>query len=77
MIECVYYLLIRFQNGDLNESVLVPPASAMKRTRTLSQNEKIQLKEERESLVLWRHPITTINYGVRELFITLTEWGIR
>lgn len=62
-------------NGDSN-AVLQPPASAAKRTRTLSQNERLRLKEERESLVLWRHPITTINYGVRELFITLSEWGM-
>ena len=68
--------LILSQNGDSN-TVLQPPTSTAKRTRTLSQSERLKLKEERESLVLWRHPITTINYGVRELFITLSEWGMR
>ena len=65
------------QNGDSNNAVLLAPASVSKRTRTLSQSERLKLKEERESLVLWRHPVTTINYGVRELFITLSEWGLR
>jgi len=61
-------------NGDSNNSVLV--SSAKKRTRTVSQTERLKLKEERESLVLWKHPITTINYSVRELLITLSEWGM-
>ena len=68
-------IIIKFQNGDSNNSVLV--SSAHKRTRTVSQTERLKLKEERESLVLWKHPITTINYSVRELLITLSEWGMR
>ena len=72
-----YFVSLFDQNGDSNQPVLVAPASITKRTRTISQNERQKLKEERESLVLWRHPITTINYGIRELFITLSEWGIR
>ena len=52
-------------------------SSAKKRTRTVSQTERLKLREERESLVLWKHPITTINYSVRELLITLSEWGMR
>jgi len=63
---------ITMANGDSNNSVLVEPAK--QRTRTISQTERLKLKEERESLVLWRHPITTINYSFRELIITLSEW---
>jgi len=61
-------------NGESNSSTMV--SSAIRRARTISQTERLKLKEERESLVLWKHPITTINYSVRELFITLSEWGM-
>ncbi|PSN51347.1 Vacuole membrane protein 1 [Blattella germanica] len=34
-------------------------------------------REERESLVLWRKPIKTMNYFVRELFIDLSFYGLK
>lgn len=55
----------------------LPPKSEINRTRTISQTERLKMKEDRESLVLWRHPLTTIDYGIRELFITMMEWGVR
>ena len=55
----------------------LPPKSEINRTSTISQTERLKMKEDRESLVLWRHPLTTIDYGIRELFITMMEWSVR
>jgi len=46
-----------------------------KRTRSRSQAAREKLKEERESIVLWKKPLTTLNYSFRELCITIFEWG--
>ena len=43
--------------------------------RTVSADERESLREERSSIVLWRRPFTTINYGTRELALTLAEWA--
>jgi hypothetical protein len=34
-------------------------------------------KAEREALVLWRQPIKTLNYFIRELFLDLYIYGIK
>ena len=44
------------------------------RKRTKSQDARKQLKEERAQIVLWKQPLTTLNYGLRELVITSAEW---
>jgi len=44
------------------------------RVRTRSQNAREKLREEREQILLWKQPLTTINYSTRELLITLVEW---
>ncbi len=63
--------LAYFQNGKMSSS----PAKAPRRRRTTSQSARDALKEERESIVLWRKPFTTINYSARELVLTLIEWA--
>jgi len=45
------------------------------RVRTRSTAAREKLKEERESIVLWKQPLTTMNYSFRELCITLLEWA--
>merc|ERR1719219_1072110 len=49
--------------------------STQQRARSRSQASREKLKEEREQIVLWKHPLTTLNYSIRELFITLIEWA--
>lgn len=57
------------QNGKpLNEL-----GSRTPRKRTVSQARKSELKEERESIVLWRRPITTIQYSICELCYKIVE----
>ena len=34
-------------------------------------------KAEREALVLWRQPIKTLNYFIRELLLDLYTYGIK
>ena len=53
------------------------PVRPTARVRTRSQAAKERLKEEREQILLWKQPLTTINYSTRELLITLFEWGKR
>lgn len=38
---------------------------------------KVAEKAEREALVLWRQPIRTLNYFIRELFLDLYIYGIK
>ena len=45
-----------------------------KRQRTLSENRRRELKEERKGIVLWKRPFTTIYYGTAELLINLADW---
>merc|ERR1719361_42952 len=49
--------------------------STQQRARSRTQASREKLKEEREQIVLWKHPLTTLNYSIRELFITLIEWA--
>merc|ERR1719361_2879393 len=49
--------------------------STQQRARSRTQASREKLKEEREQIVLWKHPLTTLNYSTRELFITLIEWA--
>lgn len=49
-------------------------STAKKRVRTQSQDQRKQQKEERESIVLWKKPITTIHYASVELVYTIKEW---
>ena len=44
----------------------------MSGVKTLSLKQ--ELKEEREGIVLWKRPITTLHYGVMELAITSFDW---
>merc|ERR1712242_157997 len=53
------------------------PVRPTARVRTRSQAAKERLKEERKQILLWKQPLTTINYSTRELLITLFEWGKR
>merc|ERR1719361_1717679 len=48
--------------------------STQQRARSRSQASREKLKEEREQIVLWKQPLTTLNYSTRELLITLLEW---
>ena len=64
---------IDFQYGLIS---LCPQNGKMRREqRTSSADERETLREERSSIVLWRRPLTTINYGTRELALTLAEWA--
>jgi len=45
------------------------------RKRTLSHQARVAEREERESLLLWRAPFTTLHYSFRELLLTLLDWG--
>lgn len=45
------------------------------RKRTLSHQARVAEKDEREGIVLWRAPITTLHYSFRELILTLLDWG--
>jgi hypothetical protein len=38
---------------------------------------RVAEKAEREALVLWRQPIKTLNYFIRELFLDLYIYGIK
>merc|ERR1719361_214797 len=49
--------------------------STQQRARSRSQASREKLKEEREQIVLWKRPLTTLNYSTRELLITLLEWA--
>jgi len=49
--------------------------STQQRARSRSQASREKLKEEREQIVLWKQPLTTLNYSTRELLITLLEWA--
>jgi len=53
--------------------IKVTPVRPSARVRTRSQAAKERLKEEREQILLWKQPLTTINYSTRELLITLFE----
>ena len=53
------------------------PVRTSARVRTRSQASREKLKEEREQILLWKQPLTTVNYSTRELLITLFEWGKR
>ena len=53
------------------------PVRPSARVRTRSQASREKLKEEREQILLWKQPLTTVNYSTRELLITLFEWGKR
>ena len=46
-----------------------------RRVRTLSHQARALEREERELIVLWRAPITTLHYSAREFLITITEWA--
>jgi len=48
--------------------------SNSKRQRTVSENRRRDLKEERKGIVLWKRPLTTIYYGTAELVINLVDW---
>lgn len=39
------------------------------------QQKKEKERLERESLVLWKRPIVTVEYFVREVFILLSTYG--
>lgn len=58
------------QNGT-NGNSNGPPK---RRVRTQSQAQRQQQKEEREGIVLWKRPITTIHYSAVELVYTIKEW---
>jgi len=68
-------------DGDLKtvkeNGIKMAPVRPTARVRTRSQAAKERLKEEREQILLWKQPLTTINYSTRELLITLFEWGKR
>jgi len=55
--------------------IKMAPVRPAARVRTRSQAAREKLKEEREQILLWKQPLTTINYSTRELLITLFEWG--
>jgi hypothetical protein len=41
-------------------------------------NEKLRKENERkekESLVLWKRPLTTVEYSTKEVFVLLTTYG--
>jgi hypothetical protein len=38
---------------------------------------KVAERAEREALVLWRQPIKTLNYFIRELFLDLYIYGLK
>ncbi|XP_059079843.1 vacuole membrane protein 1-like isoform X2 [Tigriopus californicus] len=44
------------------------------RKRTMSQSRRMELKAEREQIVLWKRPLTTLQYSFCELGYTLLEW---
>jgi len=48
-----------------------------RRQRTLSESRRRELREERQGIVLWKRPITTIYYGLSELLISTYEWCLR
>jgi len=57
--------------------IKMSPVRPSARVRTRSQASREKLKEEREQILLWKQPLTTVNYSTRELLITLFEWGKR
>ena len=64
-----FFVPILLQNGSRS----APSPKIKKRSRSVSMARE-KLKEERESIVLWRKPLTTVHYSVRELLITVVEW---
>ena len=44
------------------------------RTRTASESARLELRQDRASLVLWKRPFRTLDYGLRELFISCVEF---
>lgn len=45
---------------------------------SVASNEKTrtnQARQEQNNLVLWKQPLTTIEYATREIFILLTTYG--
>ena len=52
-----------------DESAVNGPLNGSENDKSSRQQLQLKLKEERESLVLWRHPITTLMYFILELGI--------
>ena len=66
-VKLNFRILLKSQNGI--------KVSTQQRARSRSQASREKLKEEREQIVLWKQPLTTLNYSTRELLITLLEWA--
>ncbi len=56
------------QNGRVSNGVKTTDASKQRQ-----QQQQLQLLAERESLVLWRHPVRTTSYFVLELGILCSQ----
>lgn len=39
------------------------------------QQKKEKERQERESLVLWKRPVVTVEYFIREVFMLLSTYG--
>jgi hypothetical protein len=55
--------------GQRNGNTLTPQAEV--------NASRMAEKAEREALVLWRRPIRTLNYFIRELFLDLYIYGTK
>jgi len=60
--------------GKLNGSNGNSNGPPRRRVRTQSQAQRQQQREEREGIVLWKRPLTTLHYSAIELVYTIIEW---
>ena len=49
-------------------------ASVRKRTRSTSVATRERQREEREAIVLWKRPFTTLHYSLMESVFTVHDW---
>ncbi len=60
---------VRERKKDDENAVNGPLNDGSENDKSSRQQLQLKLKEERESLLLWRHPITTLMYFILELGI--------
>lgn len=64
------------KNDSTNTNGSLPSTSQTKTNQQsqIDRQRKEKEREERESLVLWKKPIQTIEYFLKEVFILLSIW---
>lgn len=65
------------KNNSTNGTAVTPEETSSGDFSDTERTRKETERKERESLVLWKRPITTIEYSTKEVFVLLTTYGKR